>query len=110
MIGRIWHGWTKVENADAYLRLLQREVIPSIRSQTQGFDGVCVLRKEDVDGVQFLTLTLWDSMGSIEALVGDDHEAAFVPEEARELLDRFDERVVHFDVALLRVWPTGGGL
>lgn len=30
MFGRIWHGWTKPENADNYERLLKEEIFPGI--------------------------------------------------------------------------------
>jgi hypothetical protein len=30
MIGRIWHGWTRPEDADAYERLLKEEIFPGI--------------------------------------------------------------------------------
>jgi len=33
MIGRIWHGWTKPENADKYERLLKEEVFPVIAAK-----------------------------------------------------------------------------
>jgi hypothetical protein len=30
MIGRIWHGWTKPDNANRYERLLKEEIFPGI--------------------------------------------------------------------------------
>ena len=59
-----------------------------------------VFRRDDAPEVEFVTLTLWDSLDAIAPLVGEDHEAAYVPKEARELLDRFDERVLHYKVVL----------
>ncbi|HEX6208420.1 MAG TPA: antibiotic biosynthesis monooxygenase [Actinomycetota bacterium] len=103
MIGRIWHGWTAPQNAEAYQRYLEDEILADIRSGREGFKGTYVLRREDGDQVEFLTLALWDSMEAIQALVGDDHEAAYLPDEERRLLDRFEERVVHYQVVLARV-------
>lgn len=100
MIGRVWHGWTTRENADAYERLLEREVLPGIQSRVQGYNGVHVLKRDDGDFVEFVTLTLWDSFDAIETLVGDDRELAYVPQEAREVLHHFDERAVHYDIVL----------
>lgn len=91
MIGRIWHGWTTKENPDAYQRLLEQEVLPGIESRARGYKGVYVLRWDEGDRLGFVTVTLWDSLGAVETLVGQDHEQAYVPEEARELLDRFDD-------------------
>ena len=33
MICRIWHGWTKPENADAYERLLREEIFAGIAAR-----------------------------------------------------------------------------
>ena len=103
MIGRIWHGWTRPQNAEAYQRYLEGEILSDIRSGREGFEGTYVLRREDRDQVEFLTLTLWDSMEAIQTLVGEDHEAAYLPDEERRLLDRFEERVVHYQVVLAGV-------
>lgn len=100
MIARIWHGWTTRENADAYQGLLQREVLPEIQSRAPGYSGVYVLKRDDGDRVEFVTLTLWESFDAIRTLVGDDHDAAYVPEAARRLLERFDARVVHYDLVI----------
>lgn len=100
MIGRIWHGWTTPQNADAYQSLLEREVLPGIERQTTGYDGVYVLRREDGNRVEFVTLTLWESIDAIKTMAGDDVEAAYVPAEARAILDDFDERSVHYEIVL----------
>jgi hypothetical protein len=43
---------------------------------------------------------IFDSMESVRAFGGEDYEAAYVPQQAREVLARFDERSVHFEVLL----------
>lgn len=108
MIGRIWHGWTTTQNAEAYQRYLEGEILPDIRSGTGGLKGAYVLRREEGDEVEFMTLMLWDSMEAIETLVGEDHEAAYLPDEERQLLDRFEERVVHYEVVLAGVSTDSG--
>jgi hypothetical protein len=45
-------------------------------------------------------LTLWASLDAIRAFAGDDSELAVLPLEAERLPARFDERAVHYDVAL----------
>ena len=100
MIGRIWHGWATNEKADAYQRVLEEELLPAIRSGTEGFLGVNVLRRDHGEEVEFLIFTLWESFDAIATLVGEDYEAAHLPDETRALLNRFDERVVHYQVAI----------
>ena len=100
MIGRLWHGWTTHENADRYQSVLEREVLPGLEAQAHGYRGVYVLRRESDDEVEFVTLTVWDSLDAIRTLVGDDVEVAYVPPEARRVLKRFDERSAHYELVL----------
>lgn len=100
MIGRTWHGWTTFENAGAYEALLRAEVLPGIH-RVPGFHGTFLLRREDGDEMEFVTLTLFESMLAVEEFAGEDREAAVVPAEARRLLARFDSRAVHYEVRLV---------
>jgi heme-degrading monooxygenase HmoA len=100
VIGRLWHGWTTPENADAYQELLRREVLPGIEARAEGYRGVYVLRRVDGERVEFVTLTMWDSLDAIRTLVGDDYELAYVPQEAREVLASYQERSVHYEVVV----------
>ena len=97
MIGRLWHGWTTTGNADAYGALLQSTVIPGI-DRVEGFRGAYVLRRDAGAEVEFVTLTLFESLDAVRAFAGDDDELAKVSPEARTLLSRFDERAAHFEV------------
>ena len=100
MLARLWHGWTSPENADAYERLLRAEVLPGIKSRIGGFRGVYLLRNEAGEEVEFVTVTLWESLEAVREFAGDDHEAAVVPRDAQRVLSRFDERVVHYEVLI----------
>jgi heme-degrading monooxygenase HmoA len=99
VIARIWHGWARPENADAYESLLRSEVLPSIH-RIDGYGGAYVLRADVDDGtlVEFVTVTLWETIDAIRAFPGDDYARAVVPPEARKLLERFDERSRHYAV------------
>src|SRR5947208_8400817 len=100
VLARLWHGWTSPENADAYERLLRAEVLPGIESRIGGFRGVYLLRNEVAEEVEFVTVTLWESLEAVREFGGDDHEAAVVPRDAQRVLSRFDERVVHYEVLI----------
>ena len=95
MITRIWHGCTKPENADAYHQLLTTKILPGIH-RVKGYHGTCLLRRELKEEVEFITLTLWESLDAIREFAGQDYEIAVVPPEARTLLVRFDERSEHY--------------
>jgi heme-degrading monooxygenase HmoA len=100
VIARLWHGWTTPDKADEYQELLEREVLPGIEAKTRGYEGVYVLRRDAGDEVEFVTLTLWESLDAVRTLVGDDYETAYVPAEARRVLARFDDRSVHYELVL----------
>jgi heme-degrading monooxygenase HmoA len=97
MIARIWHGWTPPQNADAYEAFLRSDMFPRMGELT-GYRGVYLLRRESGDEVEFITMTLWDSLDAIRTFAGEDYERAVVEPEARVLLSHFDERSVHYDV------------
>lgn len=99
MIFRIWHGWTTPENADAYEQLLREEIFIGIkRRNIPGFRGIRLLRRDDSQGSEFVTIMEFDSLASIKQFAGDDHELAVVPNAARRLLKRFDERSQHYEL------------
>jgi hypothetical protein len=41
---------------------------------------------------------LFDSLDSIREFAGEDYEVAVVPEKARAVLSRFDERSQHYEI------------
>jgi heme-degrading monooxygenase HmoA len=107
MISRIWHGWTKPENADAYENLLRKEILPGIH-RVKGFKGAQVLRREQPDGqqsdaknrgeVEFAVITLFDSLEAVKQFAGEDCEVAVIEPAARKLLSRFDARSAHYQI------------
>jgi heme-degrading monooxygenase HmoA len=99
MICRIWHGWTKRSNADAYERLLHSEIFTGIAGrEIPGYQGIELLRRDDATDVEFVTIMLFDSIDAVRVFAGDDYEVAVVPLAARTLLERFDARSAHYDV------------
>ena len=99
MIGRLWHGWTRRANADAYEQLLRSEVLPGIH-RVKGFKGAHVLRRESNGEVEFVTLTWFDSLDAVKEFAGQDYEVAVVLPQARKLLSRFDARSAHYETVL----------
>ena len=100
VIARLWRGWTAPSDADTYEELLKREILPGIEKQASGYNGVQVMRRDDTDRVEFVTLTLWDSVGAIRQFIGDDYEVAYVPAEAKRLLASYDRRSIHYQLVL----------
>ena len=99
MIGRVWHGWTTPENADAYESLLRHEIFEGIKDrQIPGFREIQLLRRSLDAEVEFITIMWFDSIEAVRAFAGEDYEVAVVPPEARALLSRFDARSQHYEV------------
>ena len=99
MIGRIWHGWTTPENADAYEKLLRGETFIGIQNRRiAGYRGIQLFRRSIDTEVEFMTVMWFDSLESVRAYAGEDHEVAVVPPKAKALLSRFDEHSHHYEV------------
>lgn len=99
MISRIWHGWTTLENAEAYESLLKSEIFLGIKNRKiDGFKGIHLLRRNIGDEEEFITIMWFDSIEAVSAFAGEDYEIAVVPPKARALLSRFDERSQHYEV------------
>jgi antibiotic biosynthesis monooxygenase (ABM) superfamily enzyme len=98
MILRIWHGWTTPENADAYENLLRTEIFPGIAAKNiPGYRGIELLRRDAGGEVEFITMMRFDSLQSVKDFVGEDYEQSYVPEKARAVLARFDQRSQHYE-------------
>jgi heme-degrading monooxygenase HmoA len=97
MIGRLWSGRTEPADADAYEAFLRDDVLP----RTESAHGAYVLRRETVDGaVEFVTLTLFDSLDAVRDFAGEDAKRAVIEPRAQELLAEYDPEVRHFEVVV----------
>src|SRR5919201_6099626 len=99
MISRIWHGWTKRKDADTYEGMLRADVLPGIH-RVSGYQGAYLLRRDDGDEVEFVTITLFDDMEAVRRFAGVDYTKAVIHEPARRLLTHFAERSAHYETIL----------
>ena len=99
MISRIWHGWTKPENADRYESLLKTEIFPGILARRiAGFQRIDLLRRKHDSEVEFITVMWFDTWEAVKEFAGDHMDHAVVPPKARAVLARFDDRSQHYEV------------
>ena len=99
MIARIWHGYTTPGNAVAYETLVTTKIFKEIEARTsKGFKGVQLLKRELGEEVEFTTLIWFKDLETIKQLTGEDYETAYIPEEAKKLLSRFDKKVAHSEL------------
>lgn len=97
-IVRVWHGWTEPEDADEYERFLVDPDDGLLENLSgDGYRGYDLLRREAGDEVEFVTQIRFADYDAVAAFAGENYERAHVPEEARELLARWDEAATHYD-------------
>ena len=88
VIVRIWHGRTKVADADRYADFLKERAAPDYGS-VQGLRKLWFLRRLDGDVAHFLLVTHWDSMDSVKEFAGLEPERAkYYPEDDAFLLEK----------------------
>lgn len=95
-ITRIWHGMTKSEFADEYLKYVEETGLTDYR-KVEGNLSVRILRRIDGDKCHFLTVTEWDSYESIKKFAGNDYEKAKYYEGDKNYLLEFEDNVTHYE-------------
>ena len=93
-ITRIWHGRTRAEHADEYLKLIVETGVADYK-KVPGNLSTEIWRQIEGDVCHFWTVTKWDSSDSIREFAGDDIEKAkYYPEDEQYLLE-FEPTVRH---------------
>ena len=94
---RTWKGWTTLENAPIYEDLLINEVFPAIkRKGVEGLEKVSISTREKNDEMEFFLVLQFDSLDSVKVFAGEDYEQAYIPDNARLVLSRYDKTARHF--------------
>lgn len=95
-ITRIWHGTTKTEHAEEYLKYVTETGLADYKN-TEGNLSAKIMRRIDGEICHFLTVTEWDSYESIIKFAGNDYQKAkYYPQDKKYLLE-FEENVTHYD-------------
>ena len=97
MIARVWKGWTKTEDANAYEILLREVVYPGLQ-KINGCRGGYILRQEGKEETGFVTVNLFESLEAVKAFAGPEYETPVFQPEARRLLSRVEPIARHYDV------------
>jgi heme-degrading monooxygenase HmoA len=97
MIARSWRGYAALAEREVYPRHLLHTVRPKLE-QLPGVRGLYLFRRNHPQEVEFLVLTLWDSMDAVRKFAGEQPEVAVVEPEARAALVRYDALVSHYEV------------
>jgi heme-degrading monooxygenase HmoA len=98
-IVRVWKGYGTATGVQQYCDdHFAKTVLPQLRG-VGGFLGANVLVRTLEDDTEVVVATIWDSIDAVKEFAGADHEVAVVEPAVRDLLDRFDDRVIHYVLA-----------
>jgi hypothetical protein len=98
MITRVWHGWTKPEEADNYEDLLNEVIFPGIAARSiRGYKKIQLLRRLIVTEVEFTVIMWFENLEAVKTFAGEEYNRAYVPESAQKLLSRFDKESQHYE-------------
>lgn len=97
MIARHWRGWTTIEDADAYEKLLKLKVLPGLKS-VDGYRGGYVLRHDGPRETEFVVVNLFESLDAVKRFAGADYSTPVFEPEAKKLLCRVEPVAMHYEV------------
>jgi heme-degrading monooxygenase HmoA len=97
MILRQWKGIAKVQEAAHYIHHLKTETFPRL-AEIDGFIRASILSRTVPQGIEFLIITLWESLQAIQGFAGETATVAVVPPEVQAMMVEFDREVSHYEV------------
>ena len=94
---RAWKGWTTIENAPIYENMLINEVFPAVkRKGVNGLEKVNISTLEKENEVEFFLVLQCDSLDAVKSFAGENYETAYIPENAKRVLLRYDNTAQYF--------------
>jgi hypothetical protein len=97
MIARMWRGWADAKGAAVYEAHFTEEVQPTLHG-VPGCHGGYLLRKDDGDSIELVTIALFDSLDAVRGFAGDDFETAVVAPAAQAALRDYERAVQHYTI------------
>lgn len=96
---RTWKGWTTKENAPIYEDMLINEVFPTVkRKGVEGLEKVSISTMEMEKEVEFFLVLHFDSLSSVKLFAGENYQNAYIPDNAKRVLSRYDATAQHFEL------------
>jgi heme-degrading monooxygenase HmoA len=98
VIARMWRGWVRTEDRDAYAAYVEETGVAQYR-ETAGNRGAHILLRDLDDGrTEIVALSFWTSYDAIRGFAGEDVDTAvYYPEDDRYLVQR-EDTVTHYEV------------
>ncbi len=94
---RTWKGWTTIENATVYEDMLINEVFPTVKKNgVDGLEKVSISTKKVNDEMEFFLVLQFDSLKSVKKFAGENYEMAYIPDNAKRVLKRYNKKAEHY--------------
>jgi len=97
MIERHWKGLAIFDEAENYEHHLKTETFVTLAS-IPGFISAQILKRTQTEGVEFLIITVWESIEVIKQFAGENIDVAVVPAKVRAMMISFDKTATHYEV------------
>lgn len=95
---RTWKGWTTIDNAVIYEDMLVNEVFPAVKKKgVKGLEKVSISTQHKKDEVEFFLILQFDCLDSVKTFAGEDYEIAYIPENAKQVLLRYQKTAEHYE-------------
>ena len=79
--------------------MLINEVFPAVkRKGVVGLEKVSISTLKNKDEVEFFLVLQFDSLESVKMFAGENHKKAYIPENAKRVLSRYDNTADHFEL------------
>lgn len=96
---RIWKGWTTLENASIYEDMLVNEVFPTVKKKgVDGLEKVSISTTEKKEEVEFFLVLQFDSLEAVKKFAGEDYKKAYIPDNAKKVLLRYESTAQHYEL------------
>lgn len=96
---RTWRGWTSIENASRYEDMLFNEVFPTVKKNgVTGLEKVSISTKNKKDEVEFFLVLQFKSLDAVKSFAGENYENAYIPDNAKQVLKRYDKTAEHYEL------------
>lgn len=96
---RTWRGWTTLENAAVYEDMLVNEVFPEVKKKgVAGLEKVSISTQTKKGEVEFFLILQFKSLDYVKVFAGNNYEIAYIPDNAKRVLRRYDETAQHYEL------------
>ena len=96
---RTWKGWTTKDNAPIYEDILIKDVFPTVKKNgVAGLEKVSISMKHNDEDVEFFLILQFDCLKSVKTFAGNNYETAYIPDNAKRVLLRYDQTAQHYEI------------